>query len=76
MLLITHAFLFVAFFKVTSLYPRKNHAKIFKMSLCDSKGFDKIASVPIRGRTCGLPSSVALGESWRYAFKLGSGLKS
>ena len=52
MLLITHAFLFVALFRVTSLYPKKNRAKIFKMSLCESQDLDK--SVPIRGRTCGL----------------------
>ena len=74
MLLITHAFLFVAFFRVTSLYPKKNRTKILKMSLCESQGLDK--AVPIRGRTCGLPSTVALGESWRYTFKLGSRLKS
>ena len=74
MLLITHAFLFVAFFRVTSLSPKKNHAKKFKMSLYDSQSLDK--SVPIRGRTCGLPSSVALGESWCCAFKLSSSLKS
>ena len=73
MLLITHAFLFVAFFRVTSLSPKKNRAKMFKMSLCESQGLDKIVS--IRGRTCGLPAStVAQGESWRCAFKLGSSL--
>ena len=74
MLLITHAFLFVAFFRVTSFSPKKNHAIKFKMSLYDSQGLDK--SGPIRGRTCGLQSSVALGESWRCAFKLSSSLKS
>ena len=30
------------------------------MSFCDSRDLKKIASVPIRTRICGLPSSVAL----------------
>ena len=38
----------------------KNLVKILKMSFCDSRDLEKIASVAMRGRTCGPPNSVAL----------------
>ena len=61
MFLITDAFLFIALFRMT--FPsvsEKNDAKTLKMSFCDSRDLEKIASVPIRTRICGLPSPVAL----------------
>ena len=39
---------------------KKNDDKNFKMSSCDSRDLEKIASVSIRDRTCGLPNSIAL----------------
>ena len=42
MLLITHAFLFVAFFRVTSLSPKKNHAKFLRCRSVNRKAWIKV----------------------------------
>ena len=55
MLLTTLAFLFIAFFRMTipSIRKKKSCQK-FKMSFCDSRDLEKIASVPIRDQSVAL----------------------
>ena len=51
MLLTTLAFLIIAFFRMTFPSIRKKSCQKFKMSFYDWRDLEKMASVPIRGRS-------------------------
>ena len=58
------------------LSKRKIMPKILTCRSVTRETWIKLQVFPLGGQTCGLPSSVALGESLRNAFKLTSGLNS